>query len=310
MPTVQLRDAATVMLVRDTTVGGMPGSEPDGMPGSVPDGMPGSVPNGMEVFMLRRNLNSDFVGGAYVFPGGAVDEADRHADFERICQGRSDAAASEQLGIDSGGLAYWVAAIRECFEEAGVLLAVPDGQEHVVSFAEDATNERFTAHRHAIDSGARRLVDVCEEEHLRLDVDRIHYFSHWITPEGPPRRYDTRFFVAAAPPEQYPLHDDRETIANLWVRPQDALDRHAAGELDLIFPTIRNLMAIGRFERSADLLAHAQTISEVPAILPRIVRDEGGMRILLPDDPGYDEAVGAIPSGTPMPGRPGGPTHA
>src|SRR5438045_7172367 len=100
---IAVRDAATVMLVRDAANGG-----------------------GMEVFMLRRNLNSDFVGGAYVFPGGAVDEEDRHADLERVCQGLSDDAASVQLGIPSGGLAFWVAAVRECFEEAGVLLAVPD----------------------------------------------------------------------------------------------------------------------------------------------------------------------------------------
>jgi len=283
---VRIRDAATVMLVRDA-------DDERGW--------------GMEVFMLRRNLNSDFVGGAYVFPGGAVDEADRHADLESICQGRSDAAASAQLGIPSGGLAYWVAAIRECFEEAGVLLAVPEGADDVISFADAGTAARFVEHRRAVDSGARRLIEICEQERLRLDVDRIHYFSHWITPEGPPRRYDTRFFVAAAPPEQYPLHDDRETIANLWVRPQDALDRHAAGDLDLILPTIKNLEAIGRFTRSADLLAHAEQVGSVPAILPRIVQDGGGMRILLPDDPGYDEAVGAIPSGVPMPGRPGGP---
>jgi 8-oxo-dGTP pyrophosphatase MutT (NUDIX family) len=285
---ISVRDAATVMLVRDSEQGG-----------------------GMEVFMLRRNLNSDFVGGAYVFPGGAVDEADRHADLERFCQGRSDDAASVQLDIPSGGLAFWVAAIRECFEEAGVLLAVPedDPDDEVISFADAETAERFVLHRRAVDAGERRLIEVCEMEHLRLDVDRIHYFSHWITPVGPPRRYDTRFFVAAAPPEQVPLHDDRETIAHLWVRPQEALDRHERGELDLIFPTIRNLQAIGRFDRSADLLAHAQSISEVPAILPRIVQDEGGMRILLPGDPGYDEAMEAIPQGTPMPGRPGGPVH-
>src|SRR5215210_5045972 len=98
---VEIRDAATVMLVRDGTDGA----------------------DGMEVFMLRRNLNSDFVGGAYVFPGGAVDDADRHADLESVCEGRTDAEASELLGIDEGGLAFWVAAIRECFEEAGVLLA-------------------------------------------------------------------------------------------------------------------------------------------------------------------------------------------
>src|SRR3954467_244323 len=99
--TVAIRDAATVMLVRDGADGNGP----------------------LEVFMLRRNLNSDFVGGAYVFPGGAVDEADRHADLEAICEGRSDDQASAMLGVDSGGLAYWVAAIRESFEEAGRLLA-------------------------------------------------------------------------------------------------------------------------------------------------------------------------------------------
>jgi 8-oxo-dGTP pyrophosphatase MutT (NUDIX family) len=278
-----LRDAATVMLVRDAADGG-----------------------GMEVFMLRRNLNSDFVGGAYVFPGGAVDEADRHADLERICEGLSDEAASTQLGIPSGGLAFWVAAVRECFEEAGVLLAVPEGTDDVISFADEETADRFTIHRNAVDSGERRLLEICELERLRLDVDRIHYFSHWITPEGAPRRYDTRFFVCAAPPEQVPLHDDRETIANVWIRPADALEMHRRGELDLIFPTIRNLEAIGRFDRSDDLLAHARSIGEVPAILPRIVQDEGGMRILLPGDPGYDEAMAAIPEGAPMPGRPGG----
>src|SRR5437016_8324017 len=100
------RDAATVMLVRDS-------------------------PSGMEVFMLRRNLDSDFVGGAYVFPGGAVDEADRHADLEAVCAGRSDEQASVLLGVGSGGLAYWVAAIRESFEEAGVLLAYGPGGEVV-----------------------------------------------------------------------------------------------------------------------------------------------------------------------------------
>src|SRR5207244_6354800 len=104
---VTVRDAATVMLVRD-------GSD---------DGDGGDGTGGMEVFMLRRNLNSDFVGGAYVFPGGAVDEADRHADLESVCTGRSDDQASAALGVDEGGLAFWVAAVRECFEEAGVLLA-------------------------------------------------------------------------------------------------------------------------------------------------------------------------------------------
>ena len=264
---IVVRDAATVMLVRDGA-------------------------GGMEVFMLRRNLNSDFVGGAYVFPGGAVDEADRHADLEAICRGLSDDVASARLNIDRGGLAFWVAAVRECFEEAGVLLAVDRESGEVLSFADPEIAKRFNGHRTHVDSGQRRLLEVCEMEHLLVAADSIQYFAHWITPEGPPRRYDTRFFVAAAPPEQHPLHDDRETIANIWVRPADALGMHKAGELDMIFPTIKNLEAISRFDRSADLLAAAQAIGEVPAIQPRIVQEQGGTRILLPGDPGFDDAMG------------------
>ena len=271
---VVLRDAATVMLVRDKADG-----------------------SGFEVFMLRRNLDSDFVGGAYVFPGGAVDEADRHADLGAVCQGRSDDQASAMLGVDSGGLAYWVAAIRECFEEAGVLLAY-DEHGDVISFTDPQVQARFVAHRAAVDSGERRLVELCEREHLQLAVDRIHYFSHWITPVGPPRRYDTRFFVTAVPPEQVPVHDDRETIANRWVAPDEALALHEKGELDLIFPTIKNLEAIVRFDSGAELLAAAAAIEEVPTVLPRITADEHGVRILLPGDPGYDEAVNPPPSGS------------
>ena len=280
-----IRDAATVMLVRDDEAGGL------------------------EVFMLRRSLNSDFVGGAYVFPGGAVDEADRHDDLEAICDGRTAAECSELLGIASGGLAYWVASVRECFEEAGVLLARRH-DEAVVSFLDPEAAARFQGHRDAVNQGTRRLAEVCAEEDLVVDAGAIHYFSHWITPEGPPRRYDTRFFVAAAPPGQVPLHDDAETIANVWIRPKMALEEHAAGRLDLIFPTIRNLQAIGRFATAGELLDHARRIEHVPAIMPRIVSDEGGMRILIPGDAGYDEAgLGPLPLlDGPLPGRPGGPT--
>lgn len=280
-----VRDAATVMLVRDGA-------------------------DGMEVFMLRRNLNSDFVGGAYVFPGGAVDEADRHSDLEAVCRGRTDAEASDLLSVTEGGLAYWVAAIRECFEEAGVLLAY-DPAGDILSLADSSVADRYVEHRRRVDAGELRLVDLCRAENLHLAVDRIHYFSHWITPVGPPRRYDTRFFVAAAPPEQEPLHDNREAIAKLWVRPGDALERHRRGELDMIFPTIRNLEAIDRFPTSAELLAAAAAIESVPTILPRVVSDGQGMRIVLPGDPGYEDVEShvSLPAGSPMPGRPGGPTH-
>jgi 8-oxo-dGTP pyrophosphatase MutT (NUDIX family) len=274
---VTMRDAATVMLVRD-------GIE------------------GLEVFMLLRNLNSDFVGGAYVFPGGGVDGQDHDTHLDQICCGRTDAQASAQLGIERGGLAFWVAAIRESFEEAGVLLAYSD-DGNVIPLTNPEVVARFNVHRTQVDAGERRLVDVCADEGLRLAVDAIHYFSHWITPEGAPRRYDTRFFVAAAPPQQTPLHDNREAVDQVWIRPTDALARHRAGEFDLIFPTIRSLAALQRFATAADVLSAAAAINEVPTYEPKIVEDEGGggFRILLPGDAGYDQAVAvSLPAGVPM----------
>ena len=264
---VVLRDAATVLILRD-------GDE------------------GLEVFMLRRNLNSDFVGGAYVFPGGAVDPADRHLDLEPVCEGRSDADASRRLGIAEGGLAFWVAAIRESFEEAGVLLAC-DMDGYVDLDAEHGV-ERWAHHRQQVDTGQLTMVDLCRLEGLRLAVGDMHYFGHWITPEGAPRRYDTRFFLAAAPPNQTPLHDDHEVIANAWLRPADAIARCASGELTMMPPTLSSLKAIARFDTAAEALAAATEITDVPTILPRIIAYDGGVRIVLPGDPAYD-----APAGTP-----------
>jgi len=264
---VVLRDAATVLILRD-------GAE------------------GLEVFMLRRNLNSDFVGGAYVFPGGAVDPDDRHIDLEPVCEGRSDADASRRLGIESGGLAFWVAAIRESFEEAGVLLAYDlDG---MVDLDDEASMERWAHHRQQVDSGQLTMVDLCRLEGLRLAVDGMHYFSHWVTPEGAPRRYDTRFFLAAAPANQTPLHDDHEVIANEWLRPADAIARVESGELTMMPPTIASLKAISRFATAAEALDAAREITHVPEVLPRVIAADGGVRIVLPGDPAYDE-----PQGTP-----------
>jgi len=263
---VVLRDAATVMILRDGDAG-------------------------VEVFMLKRNLNSDFVGGAYVFPGGAVDPADREVDLEPVCEGRSDVEASRRLGIPSGGLAFWVAAIRESFEEAGVLLAYDDS-DRIVDLDDSAGVDRWAEHRIAVDNGERQLIDVCHSEGLRLAVDAMHYFGHWITPEGAPRRYDTRFFLAAAPTNQTPLHDDHEVIANEWLRPADGLARVESGELTMMPPTMASLRAVARFATAADALAAATEITDVPTILPQVIATEGGVRIVLPGDPRYDGEPG------------------
>jgi 8-oxo-dGTP pyrophosphatase MutT (NUDIX family) len=244
----------------------------------------------LEVLMVRRNLRSDFVGGAYVFPGGAVDPLDGGAEAEAFCVGRSDAEASALLGFPSGGLAYWVAVVRETFEEAGLLLARRESGPGLL--AGDREEEaRLAAERVAVNAGTRRFLDLCRDEQLRLNVGDIHYFAHWVTPRGAPRRYDTRFFVAAAPPGQIAAHDAGETIADVWISPADALARHRSGEIEIIFPTIRNLQAIGRFATSTELLDAAESASSaVPAIEPRVVPDGNGMRIVLPGDPAYDRA--------------------
>lgn len=259
---IPIRDAATVMLVRD-------------------------APLGLEVFMLRRNLQSDFVGGAYVFPGGAVDPEDGDIRVESICDGRTDASASSLLGIERGGLAFWVAAVRESFEEAGLLLAT-DGAGAALRFDDPHLNDRFVEHRRAVDSCERALVDICVEESLQLSVGRIHYFSRWVTPLGAPRRYDTRFFVAHPPEGQEPVHDDREVIANLWIRPEDALARHAAGEFELIFPTVRSLEALALFDTADSVLAHTAAMGDIRPVVPTIVDGEHGLRIVLPGDGVYD----------------------
>lgn len=251
--------------------------------------------DGIEVLLLRRSLESVFVGGAHVFPGGAVDPSDREIPADRLDGVVGDAGASAVLGIetgqvDRGGTAFWVAALRECFEEAGVLLARhADGTP--LSFADPEVDARFAGHRDDVDHSRRTLAEVCEEEGLRLSIGGVHPFSHWVTPIGAPRRYDTRFFVAAVPDEQVALHDQRETISHRWARPQDALADFARGSIDLILPTQRNLEAIARFETTADLLAGV--VAGVAAVrdgrLPLVAEAPAGCRIPLPGDPGWEQ---------------------
>ena len=228
---VTVRDAATVLLVRDGE-------------------------RGLEVAMLRRRLDSGFVPGAYVFPGGAVDPGDRSLRWEARCTGHDDASASAVLGVPAGGLAFWVAAVRECFEEAGLLLARhEDGRP--LHLGDAVVAERFDRHRRAVDHGEVDLLDVVADERLHLPLGELHYFAHWITPELAPRRYDTRFFVGRAPEGHLLTHDGDETIAALWARPADALDRFSAGGFDLIRPTEHSLEILSAYPDADAVLAAA-----------------------------------------------------
>ncbi|NNN15819.1 MAG: NUDIX hydrolase [Acidimicrobiaceae bacterium] len=254
---VEIRNAATVMLLRQD----------------------GAV---MKVLMLKRNLNLEFVGGAYVFPGGKVDSGDYLPAILERCDGLDDQAASVNLGVDSGGLAYYVAAIREAFEEAGVLVgSKPDGS--MPSKADlDSARERLLA-------GEADFQSILESLDIRLSVSELNYFAHWITPEGPPRRFDTRFFVARAPEGQVGQHDMSETVSSVWISPLDAIKAAHEHTLEIILPTMRNLMAIGRFSHVEEVIDAARSAQSVDLVVPKLIRDSDGLRILLPGDPGYDD---------------------
>jgi 8-oxo-dGTP pyrophosphatase MutT (NUDIX family) len=245
---------------------------------------------GLDVFMVRRTMSAAFASGMYVFPGGRVDEADGHGAVHELCDGLSDEEASGLLKISSGGLAYWVAAIRECFEEAGVLLARHNDTGDVIRFEDPDTIARFEEHRHKIHDGELSMVELCQRENLRLITDSIHYISHWVTPKGEPRRFDTRFFVANAPAAQTPLHDDKETIESLWVRPQDAFDRHAAGDLALMPPTIANLKFVAQHGRTSEVMEAAKKVGVPPRIQPKLRTNAEGKIVGLsfPGDEDYE----------------------
>ncbi|HUS41425.1 MAG TPA: hypothetical protein VMY16_02050 [Ilumatobacteraceae bacterium] len=257
---VPVKPAATVMLVRDAL-----------------DGAPG-----VEVFMLRRTANAVFGAGMFVFPGGRVDGVDGADDIARFCHGLDDAAASRQLSVDHGGLAYWVAAIRECFEEAGVMLATRRDGGPLALRNED---------RHEIHDSSLSLVELCRRDDLVLDLSTTYYVDHWITPIGEQRRFDTRFFVTEVPGDQEPLHDDKETVESLWVRPAEALRMQAAGELMMMPPTMANLRFLEPHSTAAAALAAAALVENPPCVLPRIRRDADGRitGVAMPGDADYDD---------------------
>lgn len=230
---------------------------------------------GMEVFMLERALKGDFLGGAYVFPGGTLDAADADPTLGDVVDGLS-ADVVRALGHDA--LALVVCAIRETFEEAGILLARhEDGTP--VRLTDD---ERWGALRAAINAREMTALELARAAKVRFAADWLRFWGRLITPLQAPRRYDTRFFLAHMPDGQDPLHDDIETSASVWVRPVDAVARGRSGELSIIYPTRKTLESIADFGRAGDAFAAAWGRPS-EGITPRVVFQDGEPRIELPD---------------------------
>lgn len=239
---------------------------------------------GVETLLIQRHTASRFAGGDFVFPGGKVEAADVPEDVARWCRGLPPADAARRLGVDGdarAALGYWTGALREAFEEVGMLLA-RDAQDRPVR----VDHPRFAAHRLRCQRDHRAFWEMLEAEALVLPLDGLVYFAHWITPEERPLRFDTRFFAAEAPAGQEPVADEHEIIGVRWLTPAAALQAYGRGELSLRLPTARNLGLFSEATSVADALRRLGRL-QVSMIRPRMVSEDGRARTLLPGDPGY-----------------------
>jgi 8-oxo-dGTP pyrophosphatase MutT (NUDIX family) len=231
--------------------------------------------------MLRRNSAALAATGAHVFPGGGVDDSDRDVVHRELLVGLDEAAARRRLQLSEDALAYYCAALRELFEEAGILLAVPGPQRSRVF---DATT--VAAWRGELRSGDVSWAQFLIREGLHLNLRGVAYLAHWVTPEGRARRFDTRFFVARAPEGQIASPDDGEVVEHVWVSAADALELHHRGAWALLYPTKRTLELLSSFANVDDVLAYAVGTDVVRVQPQEIVRD-GVIIVVGPGEPGY-----------------------
>ena len=262
MNNLSLTPAATVLLVRDC------GDE-------------------LEVLMVKRSKRPPF-GNLYVFPGGKIDESDKDLNITNFCNGLNDEQASIKLGVDEGGLSYWVACVRECFEEVGILLAIKNNGEELD--LNGADKHKFNNYRSMLLENKISLLEICKKENLSLNLNNIEPFSHWITPEIEIKRFDTRFFIAYIPAKQTERHDGNELTDSVWISPKKALDRSLNGEMPMIMPTISNLQQCLEFDSGQKLLEHQSKLTndDIPSILPKFFKNQGKWVGLLPGDEDYD----------------------
>jgi 8-oxo-dGTP pyrophosphatase MutT (NUDIX family) len=249
-------------------------------------------PAGPEVFMVRRHEGTAFMGGAHVFPGGRVDAADADADAA-WCDGIAHATSQLEGLPVSDALAFHVAASRELFEEAGVLLGRhPHGD--FVSLAGAADHERLKRDRERVHEGQTTLRAVIEREGLRLALDALVLFAHWVTPPVDTRQFDTRFFMARVPPHQTPAHDDTETTHSLWVRPADAIAQAERHEIVLPPPTWTTLRELEPMASVDEALAWARRRTVVRR-MPKAIEQGGRRMLLMPGDPLHPDPPGDDP---------------
>lgn len=258
-------DAVTVILVRDE------GRKP------------------FEVFLMRRHKNLKFMGGAYVFPGGGLDEEDCNTGLGAYARGLSAEEAKRKLNEpDISGetaLGLFFAAVRETFEEAGILIAAsPEAGE--LNFNDTEAYNRFDKYRKKIYTQEMSLKDLAQKENLLFRFDLLMPYAHWITPEFRDKRFDTRFLLAQMPRMQKPIHDSIEMTESLWLTPEEALEQKESKKILLMPPTLKTIQELSQFS-SIDQLFAVISSRRIQPILPQRFFTEYGFGVKLPYDPEY-----------------------
>ncbi|KQW22628.1 NUDIX hydrolase [Afipia sp. Root123D2] len=255
-PAKALRTASTVLLLRDGA-------------------------QGMEIFMVQRHHQIEFSSGALVFPGGSMDPGDREiaADSALVPHGG---------GLDSEAAAIRIGGIRETFEESGIMLARPHGSGELIAAAQLAPLE---PQRAALDEGKVSFADILRQHALRPAIDCLVPFAHWITPVQLPKRFDTHFLLALAPPDQVGRHDGHESVDSIWLSPKEALAGAESGRFKLPFPTIRNLIKLDRLGSAKAAMEFARK-TPVVTVMPQLSKTATGLtRLQIPVEAGYDGSV-------------------
>jgi 8-oxo-dGTP pyrophosphatase MutT (NUDIX family) len=232
-----------------------------------------------EIFMVRRHEQSSF-GSAHAFPGGVVDPVD--AQVHSFCEGLSSAEANARLGVHDGGLDYYSSAIRELFEESGVLLADTS-----------ILDENISAVRDALNDGSLNWADLVSRNEMNLYCGDLNYISHWVTPPNEPKRYSTRFFLSSLPEGQTAEHCGGELTESCWATASEVLAAERRGDVTLIFPTLKTLESIARHKSLESLLEWAESSVEwgITSMVPLLIERGGKEEIVLPGDKDYPGAT-------------------
>jgi len=242
---------------------------------------------GLETFLLCRHHQSGFMGGAHVFPGGKVDRSDKDSRW-RARVDRPVAEISKRLGEtdDDVGLGLLVAAVRETFEEAGILLAGTAADVDLIS-----TRKRLL--------GGASFLELAGDIDMQIDSMALTPYARWITPKMESRRFDTRFYVAVLPETQQASHDGTETTSADWLRPAEAIDDMVAGRIKLAPPTVRTLQWLAQFDGAESVIADALS-RKPPLVRPQLITSDDGWFLALPGDPAHPEADPVLPGATRM----------